>query len=256
MGYVFGNDLKRARIALDEHCCFVVFLLGFAVGSKGHLALSAFGAGEELTWNAFDIRSGHSFMGSILGAVGFMLMYVKYHRVSILPFLDVLLPCCMLGHVIGKFGCFFSGDGCYGRPADPALVPWAMSFPNAIVSTTVPVHPTPLYEAAMSFTTFALARLLLPLPHEDDGEKTAAAYKPGRRTALVLVLWGLGRYFVERFRRHPPIQVFLGLTEYQALAVTLFLVGFCLEVRARLVAPSVGAATKASTTQSKKKKRA
>merc|ERR1711953_1341220 len=226
---------------------------GFAVGSKGHLALSAFGAGEELTWKAFDIRSGHSFIGSILGAVGFMLMYVKYHRVSILPFLDVLLPCCMLGHVIGKFGCFFSGDGCYGPPADPNFVPWAMSFPNAIVPTRVPVHPTPLYEAAMSFTTFALARLLLPLPRENDGGTAAAAYKPGRRTALVLVLWGLSRYFVEQFRRHPPIQVFLGLTEYQALAIALFLVGFCLEVRARLVVVSVGAVTKANAEQSKKK---
>merc|ERR1712187_57929 len=180
----------------------------------------------------------------------------KYNRVSILPFLDVLLPCCMLGHVIGKFGCFFSGDGCYGPPADPTVVPWAMSFPNAIVPTTVPVHPTPLYEAAMSFTTFALARLLLPLPHEDDGEKTAASYKPGRRTALVLVLWGLSRYFVERFRRHPPIQVFLGLTEYQALAIALPWLAFFLEVRARLVAPSVGATSKAGAAHSKKKKRA
>merc|ERR1712048_102389 len=256
MGYVFGNDLKRTRIALDEHCCFVVFLLGFAVGSKGHLALSAFGAGEELTWKALDIRSGHSFIGSILGAVGFMLMYVKYHRVSILPFLDVLLPCCMLGHVIGKFGCFFSGDGCYGPPADPTLVPWAMSFPNAIVPTTVPVHPTPLYEAAMSFTTFALARLCLPMPRDEDSGKKAATYKPGRRTALVMVLWGLSRYFVERYRRHPPIQVFLGLTEYQALAIALFLVGFSLEVRAKLVTQSKGVATKSSAAQPKKKKRA
>merc|ERR1712187_884358 len=179
----------------------------------------------------------------------------KYNRVSILPFLDVLLPCCMLGHVIGKFGCFFSGDGCYGPPADPTLVPWAMSFPNAIVPTTVPVHPTPLYEAAASFTTFALARLLVPLPSENDGGKAAAAYKPGRRSALVLVLWGLSRFIVEQFRRHPPIQVFLGLTEYQALAVALSVIGFCLEVRARVVAPHA-TVTKAGVAQSKKKKRA
>merc|ERR1712107_80962 len=132
----------------------------------------------------------------------------------------------------------------------------AMSFPNASEPTNVPVHPTPLYEAAMSFTIFAFVRLFLPLPREDDRGKKAATYKPSRRTALVLVLWGLSRYFVERFRRHPPIQVFLGLTEYQALAVALFLVGFSLEVRATLIGQSMGGATKASAVQSKKKKRA
>merc|ERR1712151_22614 len=228
---------------MGEYYCFGVFLIGFAVGSKGHLALSAFGAGEELTWKAFDIRSGHSFIGSILGAVGFLLVYVKYQRVKILPFLDVLLPCCMLGHVIGKFGCFFSGDGCYGLPADPRRVPWAMSFPSAMVPTTVPVHPTPLYEATMSFTIFALARLLLPI-----ASKTNIA---GRRTALVLVLYGFSRVFVEQFRRHPPIQLFGGLTEYQALAVGLLLIGVCLEARARLSRKSMRTATPAG----KKKKK-
>merc|ERR1719446_1858429 len=103
----------------------------------------------------------------------------------------------------------------------------------------------------MSFTIFALVRLFLPLPRDDNRGKEATTYKPGRRTALVLVLWGLSRYFVERFRRHPPIQVFFGLTEYQALAIALFLVGFSLEVRARLVRPSTGAATNSSAVQLK-----
>jgi phosphatidylglycerol:prolipoprotein diacylglycerol transferase len=250
--FVFGNDLARSRIKLDESYCFMIFLLGFATGSKGHVALSALGGGEELTWKALDIRSGHSFMGSIIGAVGCMLMFIKYHRVSTLAFLDVLLPCCFLGHVIGKFGCFFSGDGCYGIPADPSRVPWAMSFPNASVPTYVPVHPTPLYEAALSFGIFACANYFFPLPSlSDQDSKPATSRTAGRRTALVLVLYGFSRVLVEQFRRHPPIQLFLGLSEYQALALALVLIGICLEIRVRLLFKPASAVLK----KTKKKKR-
>lgn len=219
---VFGRELTKNGIKLDEMHCFFVFLFGFAVGSKGHLALSAFGAGEPLTWKAFDIRTGHSFMGSIIGATFCMLVFTRWHKVAILPFLDVLLPCCLLGHTVGKAGCFFSGDGCYGPPADPETVPWAMSFPNAADPTTIPVHPTPIYEGALSFIVFLLALILFPLPRPAGGD--------GRRTAFVLVLYGIERVCIEPFRRHPPIELFMGLTEYQALAVALLIVGGMIEL--------------------------
>jgi len=266
--WVFSEDLSRARLDLDEMNCFFVFLAGFGVGSKAHLALSAVGAGEPLTWKAFDIRTGHSFIGSQLGAVFAMLIFIRRKNVGVLAFLDVLLPCCILGHVIGKIGCFLSGDGCYGPFADPTRVPWAMSFPNALVPTREPVHPTPLYEAALSLTIFILVRCSAPLPPLPDdttaaggggkqeanisgsasgttaaerasGTTAAESKKPtavavatkvGRRTSLVLVFYGFGRVVVEQFRRHPPINLFGGITEYQALAVALLIVGIVIEI--------------------------
>jgi len=238
---VFAGELQRARIKLDEINCFFVFLVGFGIGSKAHLALSAVGAGEELSWKSFDLRTGHSFIGSQVGAVLAMLVYIKRNGVGILPFLDVLLPCCMLGHVIGKGGCFLSGDGCYGPPADPQRVPWAMSFPNALVPTQEPVHPTPIYESICSFIVFAAARGVFPLPPVNEGDEPEPEAAPkfpvaGRRTALVLVLYGFGRVVVEQFRRHPPINLFGGLTEYQFLALVLLLVGAAIEGWSRLQA--------------------
>lgn len=233
---VFDVELTRAKISLDVVNCFFVFLFGFAVGSKSHLALSAVGAGEPLTWASLDIRTGHSFMGSQVGAVLCMLVYVRWNKVGLLPLLDVLLPCCLLGHTIGKFGCFFSGDGCYGPYADPGRVPWAMSFPNGMVPTNDPVHPTPLYEAACSFTVFCVSRWVLPMPQP--------VYKAGRRTAIVLVLYGIERVIVEQFRQHPPVELFGGLTEYQFMAVVLFLIGVLLEASVRWHAPGIKNAAK------------
>jgi len=236
---VFGQELRRASIRIDEYTCFFVFLAGFAIGSKAHLALSAFGAGEELSWKAFDIRSGHSFMGSQIGAVACMLVLIRYHSVGVLSFLDVLLPCCLLGHAIGKVGCFLSGDGCYGPPANPEHVPWAMSFPNAALPTQIPVHPTPIYESLCSLAVFGIVRGLLPLPKlleaaSSDGapsvDQDAAKPAAGRRTSLLLVLYGVERVLIEPYRRHPPIESFLGFTEYQALALGLLFIGLLLEV--------------------------
>merc|ERR1719384_1951111 len=99
-----------------------------------------------------------------------MLVLIRFKGVGVFQLLDALLPCCLLGHAIGKAGCFFSGDGCYGPPADPEVVPWAMSFPNAADPTTVPVHPTPIYEGMLSFIVFLLALVVFPLPRSAGGD--------------------------------------------------------------------------------------
>mmetsp|Transcript_84832 Transcript_84832/g.248654 ORF Transcript_84832/g.248654 Transcript_84832/m.248654 type:complete len:123 (+) Transcript_84832:2-370(+) len=114
-----------------------------------------------------------------------------------------------------------------------------MSFPNAMVPTLEPVHPTPIYESICSSFVFAVPRVLFPLPAEDEGpggEPTPTPTFPvaGRRTALVLVLYGIGRVIIEQFRRHPPIKLFGGLSEYQVLALVLLLVGAAIEARAQL----------------------
>jgi len=219
---VFGHDLQLAGLDLDEVKCFFIFLAGFAIGSKGHMAIQDYADGQPFIWQkAIDVRSGHSFIGSQIGAVGLMLMYIRYHRISLLQFLDTLLPCCLLGHAIGKLGCFFSGDGCYGPPADPRRIPWAMSFPNASFPTELPVHPTPLYELVCSFAVFCLARRYFDFSPKG---------KLGRRTSFVLVVYGIDRVIMEHFRRHPPIQMFGGLTEYQALALGLLGIGLAIEL--------------------------
>jgi len=118
--------------------------------------------------------------------------------------------------------------------ADPALVPWAMSFPNGQVPVHVPVHPTPIYEGTCSFLVFLIVRALFPFPTapSEDGKTEAVGTPPkvGRRTALLLVLYGIERVICEQFRRHPPIDLFVGLSEYQALAVLLFLIGCTIDI--------------------------
>jgi prolipoprotein diacylglyceryltransferase len=294
---VFGQELLRARLKIDDMNCFFIFLGGFGVGSKAHVVLSGIlmaGGNKQTAWETFisfiDIRNGHSFMGSIIGASLALIIYARWNKVNILTFLDVLLPCCLLGHSIGRIGCFLSGDGCYGPEADPAQVPWAMSFPNGMVPVHVPVHPTPIYEMVCSFLVFAITRWALPFPpapeeesenpekkeittkegapkkeiKKESASKTKGAPKAadsekdsetssskknkkaplvcdkvhfpkvGRRTALLLVLYGIERVALEHYRRNPPVQIFGGLSEYQGIALMLLAIGGMIELYGKL----------------------
>ena len=121
-----------------------------------------------------------------------------------------------LAYGIGRLGCFLAGDGTYGRPTD---LPWGMAFPNGVVPTDVPVHPTPLYEAAAAVLMVAV---LLPI-----GRRWA----PTRVFGAYLVLSGLARLAVEFVRVNDP--VLAGLTQPQLWALGSIAVGGALIARGR-----------------------
>ena len=87
-----------------------------------------------------------------------------------------------LAYGVGRLGCLLSGDGTYGKPTS---LPWAMAFPNGVVRTDVPVHPTPLYEA---LAAIAIATLLWALRKRWNPPAVFGGY---------LVLSGISRFLVE-----------------------------------------------------------
>ena len=90
------------------------------------------------------------------------------------------------GYAIGRIGCQLAGDGDYGIPWDG---PWAMAYPNGTVPTTVPVHPTPVYETiVMGLVCVFLWRV-------------RHRFRPGTLFALWAVLAG-ARALLHRV--HPP----------------------------------------------------
>jgi phosphatidylglycerol:prolipoprotein diacylglycerol transferase len=69
--------------------------------------------------------------------------------------LSAATPALALGHLLGRIGCFLVGDD-YGRPTS---LPWGVAFPEGLPPTSVPVHPTQLYEAAfLGLLTWLLIR--------------------------------------------------------------------------------------------------
>ena len=108
-----------------------------------------------------------------------------------------------LAYGIGRLGCLLAGDGTYGKPSS---LPWAMTFPNGVVPTNVPVHPTPLYEA---LAAIVIAALLWTLGKHWSPLAIFGAY---------LVLSGISRFLVEMLRINDP--ALFGLPQPHLWALT------------------------------------
>jgi phosphatidylglycerol:prolipoprotein diacylglycerol transferase len=161
---------------------------------------------------------GFTWYGGLIGGVAAALVIVRRHRLPLGAVAGAAAVPLSVAYGIGRLGCLLSGDGTYGRPTS---VPWAMTFPNGVVPTNVPVHPTPLYEA---LAAVLIATVLLVLGKRWNPAAVFGAY---------LALSGISRFLVEFLRINEP--VLLGLTQPQLWALVSLIAGVVLIIRTQLL---------------------
>jgi phosphatidylglycerol:prolipoprotein diacylglycerol transferase len=137
-------------------------------------------------------RSGGVFYGGLILAVTVALWYIRRIGLPLWTTCDVFAPGVALGHVVGRFGCFFAGC-CYGKPTK---LPWGITFTDPFAAANVgtplgvPLHPTQLYEAGAELVI--LGALLAT-------ERKGRPF-PGRTFWLYMLLYAVSRFFIEFFR--------------------------------------------------------
>lgn len=151
--------------------------------------------------------TGLTFLGGPVLAAPAVLLYLRWRGCAPLKGLDAAAPALAVGAAVGRIGCLLAGDGCYGVPTD---LPWGMTFPNGVVRTFVPVHPTPLYE------TLWYAALTVGLVAYDA--RRGGRGRPGGVFAAFLVAYGLGRFLVEFIRTNPRYALGLSQAQFISLA--------------------------------------
>ena len=154
---------------------------------------------------------GFTWYGGLIGGVVAALVIVRRHQLPLGVVAGAAAIPLTLAYGIGRLGCLLSGDGTYGKPTS---VPWAMTFPNGVVPTNVPVHPTPLYEA---LAAVAIATVLWALGKRWTPPAVFGAY---------LALSGISRFLVEFLRINEP--ALLGLTQPQLWALAGLITGVVL----------------------------
>jgi phosphatidylglycerol:prolipoprotein diacylglycerol transferase len=205
-GQVLSAELRRkghpAELAWDVVWYAVI---GGVLGAKIYYLFLRWPDTMADPWGAILSRAGLVWYGGLIGAASLIWWRLRSQRLPVLAFGDAIAPALALGYVVGRVGCFLVGDD-YGRPTD---LPWGIKFPQGAPPSTaanlrafgvdipasVPdhtvfaVHPTQLYEVAITLVIFAVLWRL-----------RTRITTPGVLWFLYLAMAGVERFVVEIFR--------------------------------------------------------
>ncbi len=217
----------------------VIAIISALIGSKLFDILDNFSSFLQHPMHSLLSFRGLTFYGGFIVTVIVMLLYMKVIKLDWKHVIDCSAPVIMIGYAIGRLGCHFSGDGCWGivngltQPHGLAWLPdwlWASSYPHNVANHGVPipgclgahclvlenpVFPTSLYESIISFLSFGILWIM---------RKKIKA--PVALFGLFMILNGTERFWIEKIRINHKYN-FLGmqLTQAEMISALLIVIG-------------------------------
>ena len=164
--------------------------------------------GEKIAFGIQNFGAGLVFLGGLVGGMAAVSWYIYRKNLNWFKIADLAAPFLVLGHGIGRIGCFLVGDD-YGIPTN---LPWAIAFPNGLPPTNIAVHPTQLYEMSAYFIIFFYLRY----------RKRNQTFS-GEIIFEYLFLGGLSRFMVEFIRTNT--KYIFGLSGAQYLSILMMTIG-------------------------------
>lgn len=138
-------------------------------------------------------EGGLAIHGGILAGVIYTYYYSKKHNISFLKFLDILVISLIVGQIIGRWGNFMNGEA-YG-PIVSLKTLQSFHIPNFIIDGVFIEghyhHPTFLYESLWNLLGLTIILIM----------RRKRFYHYGYLTAIYLIWYGLGRFFIEGMRQ-------------------------------------------------------
>ena len=214
----------------------IVAIVSAIIGSKLFDILDNFGSFLHDPVRSLLSFSGLTFYGGFIVTVIALMQYVKVVKLNWKHVIDCSAPVIMIGYAVGRLGCQFSGDGCWGivntlaQPHWLGWLPgwlWAFDFPHNVANSGVPipgcfgphcmilqnpVFPTSLYESIISFVSFGILWTM---------RKRIKA--PVVLFGLFMILNGTERFFIEQIRVNNRYNL-LGMQVTQAEIISSFLI--------------------------------
>ena len=235
-GLVLRMELERKDLDAEKGWDLVFMaVVGGILGAKIYYVLLNFPRLVQDPLGLIFSRGGMVWYGGFLGASALVYWEIKRSKLPLGTTADAIALALPLAYATGRLGCFLVGDD-WGRPT---ALPWGIRFPNGTPPTTVavlereyglqvdpdliarfgdviPVHPTQLYEIALSTIIFFVLLRFRKHP-----------YQAGWLFGLWLLLAGIERFLVE-FVRVKDDRFFGPLSLAQLISIGLVIVGVSL----------------------------
>jgi len=215
--FLLKRELRRTGLPPNLSDSVIIgAMLGGIAGAKLYSVIESLrGASMAVSLETFFSGSGLVWYGGLAGGTITVLIIIRHSRAPMMKVIDLIAPLLILGYSFGRMGCFLSGDGDYGPPTD---LPWGMAFPNGTVPTLERVHPTPLYEIALSLIIFTFL-----------WKMRKRSLPTGWMFGMYLILAGAERFITEFWRLTPVVA--LGMTLAQIISIVLVAFGAVLTLR-------------------------
>ncbi len=206
--------VKISKQQIDDLLTAIVF--GVIIG--GRLGYVLFYNLAYFLLHPLDIlavwHGGMSFHGGLLGVIIAVFLFARKQKQNPWALLDLMAIIAPVGLFFGRIANFINRE-VMGRPTD---APWGVIFNG---DTTIPRHPSPLYEAA---TEGALLFIIMFCLYRF----TKLRKFPGALAGIMGMLYATFRMICEQFRAPDAHIGFLttwGLTMGQLLSVLMFICG-------------------------------
>ena len=231
VGYLLAaREAKRTGQNPDDYLDMLLYAVFFAiVGARLYYVTFSWDYYKENLLNILNLRQGGlAIYGGIIGAFTTVYFFTKKRKLSFGQMLDTACPGLAAGQVIGRWGNFFNREA-FGDYTDGLF---AMQLPVSAVRSGeitekmwehmevingvefIQVHPTFLYEGLWN-----LGVIIFLYIYRDHKKFT------GELVLWYLVLYGVGRFWIEALRTDQLLIPGIGFPISQLLGAVLAVSG-------------------------------
>jgi phosphatidylglycerol:prolipoprotein diacylglycerol transferase len=213
LGFIMGGivvylETKNKGLASRKarNLIFITIISAFIGSRLGYVFLNFSSYQKDLLKILLFWKGGFSWQGGFI--VAFLItsfLIFKNDKKNPGKWFDSYVLGILIGHSIGRIGCFLNGC-CYGHITS---LPWGVVFPAV---DSFHRHPTQLYASGAALIIFFLLRVLKRYKFFD-----------GFVFVLFIIFYGVYRFIVEFYRIEEP---FLGfMTQAQLASLILIIAG-------------------------------
>lgn len=211
-GYIAAQNAKKIGLTEDDIIDYILWALPFCIiGARAYYVFFEWDSYKDNIISVLKVREGGlAIHGGIIMGIAVAIVYCKKKKLDFFEFFDIICVSLPLGQSIGRWGNFTNSEA-YGTPTK---LPWAINIDATMV------HPTFLYESIWNFCLFLFLMYIFKNKKFN-----------GQIVALYLMIYSVGRFFIEALRTDSLM--ILGLRTAQMTSLILIVIGAVIYITRR-----------------------